>query len=51
MHKRYLELQTLLIRLSATVQEELAVSDEVLHRLNNISLNGHGGVKAYRKMM
>ena len=32
---------TLLIRLRALVHEELAVSDEVLHGLNNIGLNGH----------
>ena len=33
--------KTLLIRLRAAVDEELAVSDEVLHGLNNITLNGH----------
>lgn len=33
--------KTLLIRLRATIDEELAISDEVLHGLNNITLNGH----------
>ena len=39
--------RTLLVGLRATVQEELAVSDEVLHRLNNISFDGHDKTNAY----
>lgn len=34
---------TLLIGLGATVNKELAVSDKVLDRLNNIGFNGHIG--------
>ena len=35
---------TLAIRLSATVQQEFAVSHEVLHGLNNIGLQGHNSL-------
>ena len=44
---RRIRTQPRLVGLRATVQEELAVSDKVLHRLNNISFDGHDKTSAY----